>query len=128
MESTGVYWKPLFNLLEGQVKVMPVDPTHLRQVPGRKTDVRDCEWLAQLLEHGLLRGSFIPPQQIRDLRNLRDLTRYHRKLVGGAAAGDQPAAKDFRGRQHQAGQCRHRCDGRVRPGDFVAVVGRRSRT
>lgn len=60
------------------MKVMLVNPAHIKQVPGRKTDVRDCEWLAQLLEHGLLRGSFIPPQEIRDLR---DLTRYRRQLV-----------------------------------------------
>jgi transposase len=82
MESTGVYWKPLFNLLEGAVKVMLVNPAHIKQVPGRKTDVKDCQWLAQLLEHGLLKGSFIPPAQIRDLR---DLTRYRRKLVQARA-------------------------------------------
>lgn len=78
MESTGVYWKPIFNLLEGDFEVLLVNPTHIKKVPGRKTDVKDCEWIAELLEHGLLSGSFIPPVEIRDLR---DLTRYRRKLV-----------------------------------------------
>jgi len=78
MESTGVYWKPIFNLLEGDFTVLLVNPTHIKQVPGRKTDVKDCEWMAQRLEHGLLTGSFIPPVEIRDLR---DLTRYRRQLV-----------------------------------------------
>lgn len=78
MESTGVCWKPIFNLLEGDFEVLLVNPSHIKQVPGRKTDVKDCQWLAQLLEHGLLKGSFIPPVAIRDLR---DLTRYRRQLV-----------------------------------------------
>jgi transposase len=78
MESTGVYWKPVFNLLEGDFAVMLVNPSHIKQVPGRKTDVKDCACLAELLEHGLLKGSFIPPIEIRDLR---DLTRYRRQLV-----------------------------------------------
>lgn len=78
MESTGVYWKPLFNLLEGDFEVLLVNPAHVKNVPGRKTDVKDSEWLAELLEHGLLKASFIPPVAIRDLR---DLTRYRRKLV-----------------------------------------------
>jgi transposase len=82
MESTGVYWKPVFNLLEGDIQVMLVNPAHFKQVPCRKTDVKDCQWLAQLLEHGLLKGSFIPPVAIRDLR---DLTRYRRKLVQARA-------------------------------------------
>lgn len=78
MESTGVYWKPIFNLLEGDLTVVLVNPAHIKQVPGRKTDVKDCVWLAELLEHGLLQGSFIPPIEIRDLR---DLTRYRRQLI-----------------------------------------------
>src|SRR5437016_5093711 len=78
MESTGVLWKPVFNILEGTCEVILVNPQHFKAVPGRKTDVRDCEWLAQLLEHGLLRGSFIPPQPIRELR---DLTRYRKVLI-----------------------------------------------
>jgi transposase len=83
MESTGVYWKPLFNLFEGDFEVLLVNPAHIKQVPGRKTDVKDCQWIAELLEHGLLKGSFIPPIEIRDLR---DLTRYRRRLVQTRAA------------------------------------------
>jgi transposase len=74
LESTGVYWKPIY-VLEEAFTLILVNMQHLRHVPGRKTDVRDSEWLAQLLECGLLRGSFIPPAPIRDLR---DLTRYRR--------------------------------------------------
>jgi transposase len=83
MESTGVYWKPLFNLFEGDFEVLLVNPAHIKQVPGRKTDVKDCQWIAELLEHGLLKSSFIPPLEIRDLR---DLTRYRRRLVQTRAA------------------------------------------
>ena len=78
MESTGVYWKPVFNILEERCAVVLVNAQHIKAVPGRKTDVRDCEWLAQLLEHGLLRASFIPPAPIRELR---DLTRHRTVLV-----------------------------------------------
>ena len=77
MESTGVYWKPIFNLLEGSFEVLLVNASHIKTVPGKKTDIKDCEWIADLLSHGLLRGSFIPPQPIRDLR---DLTRYRKSL------------------------------------------------
>ncbi|MGH9900236.1 MAG: IS110 family transposase [Pyrinomonadaceae bacterium] len=83
MGSTGVYWKPVFNLLEGQMAVLLVNAQHVKAVPGRKTDVRDCEWLAQLLRHGLLRASFIPPAEIRELR---ELTRYRQTLVKEQAA------------------------------------------
>src|SRR5260370_16040923 len=77
-ESTGVYWKPIWNLLEGQFQVLLVNARHIKQVPGRKTDVKDAEWIAQLLQHGLLRGSFVPatPQ-----RRLRELTRQRRQLI-----------------------------------------------
>lgn len=78
VESTGVYWKPIFNLLEGVLEVVLVNARHAKAVPGRKTDVRDCEWLADLLRHGLLRASFIPPPHIRELR---ELTRYRQTLV-----------------------------------------------
>jgi transposase len=66
IESTGVYWKPVFNILEGVLEVVLVNARHVKGVPGRKTDVRDCEWLADLLRHGLLRASFIPPLPIRE--------------------------------------------------------------
>lgn len=78
MESTGVYWRPVFAVLEGTVEVLLVNARHVKMLPGRKTDVRDCEWLAQLLECGLLRGSFIPPAAVRDLR---DLTRLRKTLI-----------------------------------------------
>lgn len=78
MESTGVYWRPVYAVLEEQFEILLVNARHIKGVPGRKTDVRDCEWLAQLLECGLLRGSFVPPQAIRDLR---DLTRFRKSLV-----------------------------------------------
>jgi transposase len=78
MESTGVYWKPVFHLLEGRFEVLLVNAHHIKQVPGRKTDVKDAEWIAQLLQYGLLRPSFIPPPPIRELR---DLTRQRAQLV-----------------------------------------------
>jgi transposase len=78
MESTGVYWKPVYYVLEERVTCLLVNATHVKKVPGRKTDVQDCAWLAQLLEHGLLHGSFVPPAPIRELR---DLTRYRKSLI-----------------------------------------------
>ncbi len=78
IESTGVYWRPVFNILEAICTVILVNAQHIKAVPGRKTDVRDSEWLAELLRHGLLKASFIPPQPIRDLR---DLVRYRKTLV-----------------------------------------------
>jgi transposase len=78
IESTGVYWKPVFNIVEGEVEVILVNARHIKGVPGRKTDVKDCEWLAELLSYGLLKPSFIPPKPIRDLR---ELTRYRESLV-----------------------------------------------
>ena len=77
MESTGVYWKPIYNLLEGNFELLLVNARHLKAVPGRKTDVRDCQWIAELLEHGLLKRSFVPPVEIRQLR---DWTRRRRTL------------------------------------------------
>lgn len=78
MESTGVYWKPVYNLLENVFTTMVVNAQHIKTVPGRKTDVTDAEWIAQLLQHGLLRASFIPPQPLRELR---ELIRYRKTLV-----------------------------------------------
>ncbi|HZU66784.1 MAG TPA: IS110 family transposase [Ktedonobacteraceae bacterium] len=78
MESSGVYWRPVFNLLEGLFIVILVNAQHMKAVPGRKTDAKDSEWIAELLRHGLLKASFIPPQPIRDLR---DLLRYRKTLV-----------------------------------------------
>lgn len=78
MESTGVYWRPIFNLLEEGRTIILVNAQHIKAVPGRKTDVKDSEWLADLLRHGLLKASFIPPAPIRELR---DLTRYRKTVV-----------------------------------------------
>ena len=78
MESTGVFWRPLFNVLEEQFTVVLANAAHVKAVPGRKTDVRDSEWLLELMQHGLIRGSFIPPAEIRELR---DLTRYRTSLI-----------------------------------------------
>jgi transposase len=78
MESTGVFWKPIYNILEEQFQIVLVNARHIKNVPGRKTDVKDCEWIAQLLQCGLLQGSFIPPRPQRDLR---DLTRMRTQLT-----------------------------------------------
>ena len=77
MEATGVYWRPVWAVLEGQFEQLLVNPQHIKAVPGRKTDAKDCEWIADLLQHGLLKGSFVPPTPIQDLR---DLTRYRVEL------------------------------------------------
>jgi transposase len=82
MESTGVFWKPVWNILEDRFEVMLVNAQHVKQVPGRKTDVTDCAWIAQLLEHGLLKASFVPE---RPLRELRDLTRQRTQLLADRA-------------------------------------------
>lgn len=78
IESTGVYWRPVFNILEDALEVILINPEHARALRGHKTDVKDAEWLADLLRHGLLRASFIPPPEIRELR---ELTRYRESLV-----------------------------------------------
>src|SRR5437764_9266550 len=83
MESTGVFWKPVYNILEGQCALLVANAAHIRAVPGRKTDVKDAEWIADLLRHGLLRASFIPD---RPQRELRDLTRTRTTLVDERAA------------------------------------------
>ncbi len=77
MESTGVYWKPIYNVLDGAFEILVVNAEHVKTLKGRKTDVQDAEWLADLLRHGLLKGSFIPSAELRELR---DLTRYRTKL------------------------------------------------
>ena len=82
MESTGVYWKPLWNLLEDRFELMLVNAQHIKRVPGRKTDVSDCQWIAQLLQHGLLTASLVPA---RPQRELRDLTRQRTQFLGDRA-------------------------------------------
>jgi transposase len=94
MESTGVFWKPLYNLLEGSFELLLVNARHIKQVPGRKTDVQDCEWIADLLRHGLLRGSFVPD---RPQRELRELTRYRSALIRERAAEVNRVQKTLEG-------------------------------
>ena len=77
MESTGVYWKPVLNVLDKDFAIILANARHIKNVPGRKTDVKDCEWICQLLRAGLLEASFIPPACIRELR---DMMRYQKKL------------------------------------------------
>ncbi len=83
LESTGVYWQPVWNVLEDRFALLLANARHVKAVPGRKTDVRDCEWLADLLRHGLVQASFVPP---RAQRELRELTRYRAALVGERTA------------------------------------------
>ena len=90
MESTGVYWQPVFNLLEGHFQTWVVNAQHIKKVPGRKTDMKDAEWIAQLMQCGLLRPSFIPDRQQRELR---DLTRQQTKLVQQRNAVDNRIQK-----------------------------------
>nr|WP_244943924.1 IS110 family transposase [Siminovitchia fortis] len=78
MESTGVYWKPVWNILENDFQLILANAKHVKNVPGRKTNVKDAEWLAKLLRAGLIESNFVPPEDIRDLR---DLTRYRKKLI-----------------------------------------------
>jgi transposase len=98
MEATGVYWKPVYYVLEDGFRVILVNPAEIKRMPGRKTDVSDCAWLAQLLDNGMLRPSFIPPREIRELR---DLVRYraslkhdhpHRQSPAQGTAGCRPQA------------------------------------
>ncbi len=90
MESTGVYWKPVFNVLEAVAEIWIVNAQHVKQVPGRKTDVKDAEWLATLMRHGLLKPSYIPNVGQRDLR---DLTRYRTRLTAERSAASNRLQK-----------------------------------
>jgi transposase len=84
MEAAGVYWKPIYYMLENDFELWLLNARHLKNVPGRKTDVKDAEWICQLVEHGLVRPSFVPPKQIRELRNL---TRYRKAPPSRSAQG-----------------------------------------
>jgi transposase len=83
MESTGVYWMPVYAVLEDHFEMVVGNAHHIKNVPGRKTDIRDCDWISELARHGLIAKSFVPPRPIRELR---DLTRYRRKLVQSTAS------------------------------------------
>lgn len=99
LESTGVYWKPIFNLMEGLFEIVLVNAQHMKAVPGRKADTKDAEWIADLLQHGLLKASFIPPQPQRDLR---DLTRLTHQPQTGAHPARQSRPQAVGGDQYQA--------------------------
>jgi len=94
LESTGVYWKPIWNLLEDRFALLLVNPRHIKAVPGRKTDVHDAEWLAELLRHGLLTASFVPD---RAQRELRELTRYRTSLINERSAAVNRLQKTLEG-------------------------------
>jgi transposase len=93
MEATGVYWKAVYYVLEDAMECWLLNARHLKAVPGRKTDVADAAWIAQLVEHGLVRPSFVPPKPIRDLR---DLTRYRKALIQERVARDSGWTRCFR--------------------------------
>jgi transposase len=97
MESTGIYWRPVYQLLEEGHTVLLVNAQHMKAVPGHKTDVKDSEWLADLLRHGLLKASFIPPQPIRQLR---ELTRYRKSLIQERAEAGESASEGVRDGQY----------------------------
>ena len=82
MESTGIYWRPVHNVLEGYMEVILANARHIKNVPGRKTDISDSKWLAGLLRHGLLKGSFIPPREVREWRDLTRLRRTYVESLG----------------------------------------------
>jgi transposase len=94
MEATGQYWKPIWYLLEARgFDLKLVNAKHVKMVPGHKTDMADAAWLAELLEHGLLRSSFVPPAEIRELR---DLTRYRKRLIQTHTASSNGSRKRWR--------------------------------
>jgi transposase len=113
MESTGVYWKAPYYILEDDFEVLLVNAAHLKHVPGRKTDVIDAQWIAEILSFGLLRPSFVPP---RPFRELRDLTRYRKALIRARTSEVNRLHKvlEDAGVKLDGG---HRRDGRVRSGD-----------
>ena len=111
LEATGVYWKPVYYVLENDFELLLVNPAHFKQVPGRKTDVADCAWLAQLLQYGLLRGSFVPPAPIRELR---DLARYRKNLTEERSRAANRLHKVLQHCRHQALQRRDRHAGSIR--------------
>src|SRR5262249_14326335 len=98
MEATGVYWKPVYNILEGHFDLIVANARHIKAVPGRKTDVKDAEWIADLLRHGLLQPSYVPPPELRELRSL---LRYRGKRVNARSARAQSGNQAARERHYQ---------------------------
>lgn len=105
LDCTGKYWKPVYNLLESSCEVMVVNSHHFKQVPGRKTDVKDAEWLAELLSYGLVRGSFIPPLAQRDLRDLKS---QRTTLIRAPSRCNQPSTESVGVGKSQVGIGGHR--------------------
>ena len=120
MESTGVYWKPISNLLEGTFELLVVNAQHIKAVPGRKSDIRDAEWIADLLQHGLLRGSYIPE---RPQRELRELTRYRTALVREQAREFNRLEKVLEGANIKLGAVASTMTGRSVRAMLEALVG-----
>ena len=110
MESTGEYWKPVFNILENNFEVLLVNAQHIKAVPGHKTDVKDSEWIAELLRHGLLKASFVPPLGQRELR---ELTRYRSTFVRERATLVNRVQKVLESANIQTGRRSSGCDGRI---------------
>jgi transposase len=123
MEATGVYWKPVFQVLEDRFKCWLLNAQHLRNVPGRKTDVKDSEWICQLVAHGLVRPSFVPPPEIR---RLRDLTRFRKAQINERTRAIQ-RIENAPGRRDQAHQRRVGRLVEVRAGDARSDAVRRER-
>ena len=98
MDSTGVYWKPVWNILEGQCEVVVVNAQHIKAVPGRKTDIKDCQWIAELLQHELVRGSFV---RAASDPAVAGSDADARQSPPGSHSGGQADAEDSRGRQYQ---------------------------
>lgn len=114
MEATGVYWKPVLYGLEDRFECWLLNAQHLRNVPGRKTDVADSAWICRLVAHGLVRPSFVPPPPIRQLR---DLTRYRKAQIDRAYAVGAAVRQGGPRRWHQADQCGLDHAGRISPVD-----------
>lgn len=110
MESTASYWKPIFNVLEGHLEVLVVNAQHLKAVPGRKTDSKDAEWIADLLQHGLLRPSFVPPAPQREVR---ELTRHRISLSEERSRLINRLQKTLEDANIKLASVESRCDGQV---------------
>ena len=112
MEATGVYWKPVWHVLEGHFELVLANAAHVKNVPGRKTDVNDAMWLADLLAHGLIRASFVPPTAVQELRTL---TRTRKQFVRERAAHVQRIEKMLEDANLKLGVGAHRHPGQERP-------------
>ena len=121
MESTGSYWKPIYNILEAEnVPVIIANAQHIKAVPGRKTDVKDSEWIADLLRHGLVNASFVPP---RELRDLRELVRYRKSLIQERAREFNRIQKVLEGANIKLGSIISNIDGKSGCAIVDAIIG-----